>query len=190
MGICHTVGFLLHLGGWNTPILERELTLNDYMMIWILVCKQPGHANDTRWIAVTADGWKLCSSFWMDIFPLSWTPLVNWNAQQVSRTISPTIMVPYMYIPNFEGFSLPKQQAISNLLPATAKWDIWRATIQLRTTIHSPISRNTTTWCCLFEDFKDHVHAATATTKSSGFLYCGGKWLPGVYSWNPSFQTK
>lgn len=73
-------------------------------------------------------------------------------------------------ITKFEGPFLPKQQAISNLLPATAKWDIWRATIQLRTTIYSPICRKTTTWCCLFEDFGGSRVCGNSIDKSNGFL--------------------
>lgn len=174
MRIGNTAGFLFYLGGWNTPIWDRKLTLNDYITIF-LVSKQPGYANDTRWSDITAYRWKPCSSILMGIFPLSWVQLVNWNAEAISNTISPTVIVLsnikpvwllshiwyvyYIYIkieniPKFEGFFLPKQQAISNLLPATANWDIWRATIQLRTIIYYPISRKTTTWCCLFEDFK------------------------------------
>ena len=92
MRIGNTAGFLFYLGGWNTPIWDRKLSLNDYITIF-LVCKQPGYANDTRWSDITAYRWKPCSSILMGIFPLSWVQLVNWNAEAISNTISPTVIV-------------------------------------------------------------------------------------------------
>ena len=189
MRICNTAAFLFYLGGWNTHIWERKLTLNDYITIF-LVCKQPWYPNDTRWTAILPTVGNKCifklfqslKDFFCPSNKRSRTSFLQRQngtfEEQPSSSGQPSILQ-----------SLGKQP-LGVVISKTSKDHVYVATILTKSNgfLLEPSISNFSFWGAEGVDILRPTVSKPSCQMSS---YCGGNWLPGVYSSiNLSFQTK